>query len=395
MAFAAATFTPFSSFGGQRLVARSPAARSAAPRQQLGVQCRTMEAGEAQPRVQPPPCVLVALPGVQLRQMCVLLRCRRGHLWHQGGNDAGAAVAACRRRGAVPDARTRSRALAACAGSPGAVAEEWLRRGGWRELADHSPPCHCLTLVAPLPLPPPPPQFFKDGSALPATVIALEGGNMVTQVKTVEKDGYAAVQVGYQTCREKLITKPEAGHLRKAGVPPMKHLREFKVRCGAVPIRRGGAGGCWGDAGVPAAVGVRQQHVGAGSGRGQPGGGGRGSCALKGGGVSGASCCCMRWWSPCRPAYHPGPPGPCCYLVRVAFHTSARPRPALTACSSRTWRASRRGSSCRRRSSLRWATWWTWQAQPSARVSRVGEAGVGVGWGRRGGCMGLWCDVGD
>lgn len=39
------------------------------------------------------------------------------------------------------------------------------------------------------------PQFFKDGAALPATVIALEAGNIVTQVKSAEKDGYTAVQV--------------------------------------------------------------------------------------------------------------------------------------------------------------------------------------------------------
>lgn len=42
----------------------------------------------------------------------------------------------------------------------------------------------------------PPLQFFKDGASLPATVIALEGGNIVTHVKTAEKDGYTAVQVG-------------------------------------------------------------------------------------------------------------------------------------------------------------------------------------------------------
>lgn len=39
-------------------------------------------------------------------------------------------------------------------------------------------------------------QFYKNGAALPATVIALEGGNIVTQVKSAEKDGYTAVQVG-------------------------------------------------------------------------------------------------------------------------------------------------------------------------------------------------------
>ncbi|EFN51504.1 hypothetical protein CHLNCDRAFT_48352 [Chlorella variabilis] len=73
-------------------------------------------------------------------------------------------------------------------------------------------------------------QFFKDGASLPATVIALEGGNIVTHVKTAEKDGYTAVQVGYKTCREDKITKPELGHLQKAGAPAMKHLREFKVK---------------------------------------------------------------------------------------------------------------------------------------------------------------------
>lgn len=73
-------------------------------------------------------------------------------------------------------------------------------------------------------------QFFKDGNSLPATVIALEGGNIVTQVKTADKDGYAAVQVGYKTCRENKVTKPELGHLKKVGAPAMKHLREFKVK---------------------------------------------------------------------------------------------------------------------------------------------------------------------
>ncbi|KAL4446359.1 hypothetical protein ABPG77_003166 [Micractinium sp. CCAP 211/92] len=73
-------------------------------------------------------------------------------------------------------------------------------------------------------------QFYKNGAALPATVIALEGGNIVTQVKSAEKDGYTAVQVGYKTVPDRKITKPELGHLQKAGAPAMKHLREFKVK---------------------------------------------------------------------------------------------------------------------------------------------------------------------
>ena len=73
-------------------------------------------------------------------------------------------------------------------------------------------------------------QIFTDeGLAIPATVIAFEPGNVVTQIHTVEKSGYDAVQIGYSQCKEKKLTKPELGHLRKAGVEPMRHLREFKV----------------------------------------------------------------------------------------------------------------------------------------------------------------------
>lgn len=72
--------------------------------------------------------------------------------------------------------------------------------------------------------------FTPDGSAVPATVIALEEGNVVTMVKTKATDGYDAVQVGYKVVQERKVTKPELGHLQKAGCEPVKHLREFKVR---------------------------------------------------------------------------------------------------------------------------------------------------------------------
>jgi large subunit ribosomal protein L3 len=71
--------------------------------------------------------------------------------------------------------------------------------------------------------------FTEEGAAVPATVIALEEGNMVTMVKTQATDGYDAVQVGYKVVPERKVRKPELGHLKKAGCPPMKHLREFKV----------------------------------------------------------------------------------------------------------------------------------------------------------------------
>lgn len=71
--------------------------------------------------------------------------------------------------------------------------------------------------------------FTPEGAAVPATVIALEEGNIITMVKTQETDGYDAVQVGYKVVAEKKVKWPEMGHLKKSGCPPMKHLREFKV----------------------------------------------------------------------------------------------------------------------------------------------------------------------
>lgn len=71
--------------------------------------------------------------------------------------------------------------------------------------------------------------FTPEGLSLPATVIALEEGNVVTQVHTTEKSGYNSVQLGYQECADRKVTRPEAGHCKKAGAKAMRHLREFKV----------------------------------------------------------------------------------------------------------------------------------------------------------------------
>ncbi len=70
--------------------------------------------------------------------------------------------------------------------------------------------------------------FLEDGTMIPVTVV-LAGPCPVTQVKTVENDGYAAVQMAFQPVREKLITKPELGHLRKAGVQAHRYVKEFKL----------------------------------------------------------------------------------------------------------------------------------------------------------------------
>ena len=68
--------------------------------------------------------------------------------------------------------------------------------------------------------------FSADGKNLPCTVIEV-GPCVVTQVKTVEKDGYAAVQVGYAEAKEKRTSKPMKGHFAKAGTTPKRHLAEF------------------------------------------------------------------------------------------------------------------------------------------------------------------------
>ncbi len=69
--------------------------------------------------------------------------------------------------------------------------------------------------------------FSADGKNVPCTVIEA-GPCAVTQVKTIEKDGYEAVQVGFQDQKESRISAPLAGHFKKAGVTPKRHLAEFK-----------------------------------------------------------------------------------------------------------------------------------------------------------------------
>lgn len=68
--------------------------------------------------------------------------------------------------------------------------------------------------------------FGADGKNVPCTVIEC-GPCVVTQIKTVEKDGYSAVQVGFQDVKEKNVSAPLLGHFKKAGVAPKRHLAEF------------------------------------------------------------------------------------------------------------------------------------------------------------------------
>ena len=69
--------------------------------------------------------------------------------------------------------------------------------------------------------------FSADGKNVPCTVIEV-GPCVVTQVKTVETDGYEAVQLGFVEKKDKHTTKPMAGHFKKAGVKPQRFLAEFK-----------------------------------------------------------------------------------------------------------------------------------------------------------------------
>ena len=70
--------------------------------------------------------------------------------------------------------------------------------------------------------------FDESGKVIPVTVIEA-GPCVVTQKKTVENDGYSAVQLGYEDVKESKLTKPELGHLKKANVAAKKHLKEFRV----------------------------------------------------------------------------------------------------------------------------------------------------------------------
>ena len=69
--------------------------------------------------------------------------------------------------------------------------------------------------------------FTTDGKLIPVTVVEVES-NVVTQVKTVEKDGYNSIQLGAFNKREKVSNKPEMGHAKKANTTPKRFLKEIK-----------------------------------------------------------------------------------------------------------------------------------------------------------------------
>ena len=73
-------------------------------------------------------------------------------------------------------------------------------------------------------------QIFDDnGAAVPVTLIEA-GPCFVTQIRTVEKEGYSAVQLGYEEVKPKRLTGGEIGHLKRSNLPPLKYIREFRAK---------------------------------------------------------------------------------------------------------------------------------------------------------------------
>jgi large subunit ribosomal protein L3 len=71
-------------------------------------------------------------------------------------------------------------------------------------------------------------SFDQDGNQVVVTIIEA-GPCVVSQVKTLESDGYAALQLAFEPCREKILTKPQVGHFKKAGVAASRVLKEVRL----------------------------------------------------------------------------------------------------------------------------------------------------------------------
>jgi len=70
--------------------------------------------------------------------------------------------------------------------------------------------------------------FDESGNIIPVTILKV-GPCIITQVKTVLKDGYNAIQIGYGKTSIKSLTQPELGHLQKSNIQPLKYLKEFRL----------------------------------------------------------------------------------------------------------------------------------------------------------------------
>ena len=70
--------------------------------------------------------------------------------------------------------------------------------------------------------------FDEAGNIIPVTILKV-GPCVITELKTIEKNGYNSVQVGYGNVSSKSLTQPELGHLQKSNIQPLKYLKEFRI----------------------------------------------------------------------------------------------------------------------------------------------------------------------
>jgi large subunit ribosomal protein L3 len=79
-------------------------------------------------------------------------------------------------------------------------------------------------------------QVFQEDGRIERVTVLEAGPCPVTGIRTVDRDGYEAVQLAFGSTKEKHLSKPELGHLKKAGAPPMKHLVEFRDEAGELLV---------------------------------------------------------------------------------------------------------------------------------------------------------------
>jgi large subunit ribosomal protein L3 len=72
--------------------------------------------------------------------------------------------------------------------------------------------------------------FDEEGRSIPVTVVSLKENTVITQVKTVEKEGYNSVQLGFRAKKAQRVNKAEKGHFQKAGAPGFYHVEEFRMK---------------------------------------------------------------------------------------------------------------------------------------------------------------------
>jgi large subunit ribosomal protein L3 len=79
-------------------------------------------------------------------------------------------------------------------------------------------------------------QLFTDDGRVERVTVLEAGPCPVTAIRTFERDGYEAVQLAFGSCKEKVLTRAELGHLRKADAPPMRHVAEFRDEAGELLV---------------------------------------------------------------------------------------------------------------------------------------------------------------